>query len=296
MQKLQCELCGSIDILRTDDGFFQCQHCGCKYTLEQAKNLLGIVAETTIGDTELNRRVENAKAQIKIGQPAEETIESIIKDFPASPKGYMLEIENIINNLFKEKSICFVSSKNNKIRDYCTSLLKLAENSKEISIEEANVFLAEQFQRLYDGILNGDVYFSDVGAASYYSACHSLMQKAYDIGITNAKKLMEANVEIINETHYYAGDNRYYNTDFALGKVAIISAYGDEHLAYSNEAITDKNINSVIANAKANTLNQIKNNKKCVLCGSKVKKTLIGNNYKCTNISCGTTFNINDMM
>ena len=40
MQKLQCELCGSVDIVRTDDGFFQCQHCGCKYTLEQAKALL----------------------------------------------------------------------------------------------------------------------------------------------------------------------------------------------------------------------------------------------------------------
>ena len=52
MQKLQCELCGSVDIVRTDDGFFQCQHCGCKYTLEQAKALLSTV-ETTIGRSEL---------------------------------------------------------------------------------------------------------------------------------------------------------------------------------------------------------------------------------------------------
>ena len=37
MQKLQCELCGSVDIIRTDDGFFRCEHCGCKYTLEPAK-------------------------------------------------------------------------------------------------------------------------------------------------------------------------------------------------------------------------------------------------------------------
>ena len=40
MQKLQCELCGSIDIIKTEENVFQCQHCGCKYTLEQAKTLI----------------------------------------------------------------------------------------------------------------------------------------------------------------------------------------------------------------------------------------------------------------
>lgn len=47
MQKLQCELCGSVDIVRTDDGFFRCEHCGCKYTLEQAKAMLGTVETTS---------------------------------------------------------------------------------------------------------------------------------------------------------------------------------------------------------------------------------------------------------
>ena len=40
MTRLQCELCGSIDIIKTDENVFQCQHCCCKYTLEQAKNLI----------------------------------------------------------------------------------------------------------------------------------------------------------------------------------------------------------------------------------------------------------------
>lgn len=40
MTRLQCELCGSIDIIKTADNVFQCQHCGCKYTLEQAKTLI----------------------------------------------------------------------------------------------------------------------------------------------------------------------------------------------------------------------------------------------------------------
>lgn len=38
--KIQCELCGGIDIKKNDEGLFQCQSCGCKYTLNQAKTLL----------------------------------------------------------------------------------------------------------------------------------------------------------------------------------------------------------------------------------------------------------------
>lgn len=42
MQKMQCEMCGSTDIIK-QDGVFVCQYCGCKYTLEEAKKLLGTV-------------------------------------------------------------------------------------------------------------------------------------------------------------------------------------------------------------------------------------------------------------
>lgn len=40
MRKLKCELCGSIDIVKTANNLFECQHCGCKYTLEQARFLI----------------------------------------------------------------------------------------------------------------------------------------------------------------------------------------------------------------------------------------------------------------
>lgn len=39
MAKIQCELCGSTDIMK-DDGFFVCQHCGCKYSLEEARKMM----------------------------------------------------------------------------------------------------------------------------------------------------------------------------------------------------------------------------------------------------------------
>ncbi len=42
MQPLTCELCGSNDIIK-QDGLFVCQHCGTKYTLEEAKKMLDSV-------------------------------------------------------------------------------------------------------------------------------------------------------------------------------------------------------------------------------------------------------------
>ena len=39
MKTLKCDLCGSVEILKNGD-FFVCQHCGCKYTAEEARKLM----------------------------------------------------------------------------------------------------------------------------------------------------------------------------------------------------------------------------------------------------------------
>ncbi len=39
MKQLVCEMCNSTDLLK-QDGVFVCQHCGCKYTVEEARRML----------------------------------------------------------------------------------------------------------------------------------------------------------------------------------------------------------------------------------------------------------------
>lgn len=39
MKALKCELCGSNDVVK-QDGLFVCQHCGTKYSLEEAKKMM----------------------------------------------------------------------------------------------------------------------------------------------------------------------------------------------------------------------------------------------------------------
>lgn len=38
MKKLICEMCGSAELIK-QDGVFICQHCGCKYSVEEAKKM-----------------------------------------------------------------------------------------------------------------------------------------------------------------------------------------------------------------------------------------------------------------
>ena len=42
MKALVCEMCNSNDLVK-QDGMYVCQHCGTKYTIEEAKKLMGIV-------------------------------------------------------------------------------------------------------------------------------------------------------------------------------------------------------------------------------------------------------------
>ena len=43
MKQLTCEMCGSTDLIK-QDGFFVCQTCGCKYSVEEAKKMMVEVA------------------------------------------------------------------------------------------------------------------------------------------------------------------------------------------------------------------------------------------------------------
>ena len=40
MKQMTCERCGSTDLVK-QDGMFVCQSCGCKYTVEEARKLMG---------------------------------------------------------------------------------------------------------------------------------------------------------------------------------------------------------------------------------------------------------------
>lgn len=53
MSRLTCELCGSTDFLK-QDGVFVCQSCGTKYSVEEAKKLMGVGTATVANTVAVN--------------------------------------------------------------------------------------------------------------------------------------------------------------------------------------------------------------------------------------------------
>lgn len=39
MKTLKCEMCGSNDVVK-QDGLYVCQHCGTKYSVEEARKMI----------------------------------------------------------------------------------------------------------------------------------------------------------------------------------------------------------------------------------------------------------------
>lgn len=66
MKQLTCEMCGSTDLVK-QDGFFVCQTCGCKYSVEEAKKMMieGTVDVVIDTSKEISNLVERMYSCLK---------------------------------------------------------------------------------------------------------------------------------------------------------------------------------------------------------------------------------------
>lgn len=83
MKKMQCELCGSTDIVKIGPDLFECQHCNCKYTTEQARLLIQGTVELTKGASELQRLIKNVEALTAVRQYPHALCGELTQEFPA---------------------------------------------------------------------------------------------------------------------------------------------------------------------------------------------------------------------
>lgn len=60
MNQLVCEMCGGADLIKAD-GVFVCQSCGCKYSVEEARKMMGLEGVTSQGNVgaRKNSQAEN---------------------------------------------------------------------------------------------------------------------------------------------------------------------------------------------------------------------------------------------
>ena len=170
MNALICELCGSNDIVK-QGGYFVCQHCGTKYTVEEAKKILGTVKIDKTDDVKkllvLARRAKKEKNDEK----ADKYYEMVIMEDPenweavffqmcySAQKCKISEIEQVVNrvansydkNIRRIKDISDEAERSvalNTIVDDSISLVAvLQQNSLSYYMKHSNV-LIEHCSRL----------------------------------------------------------------------------------------------------------------------------------------------------
>ena len=147
MGKIECEICGSGDIIK-DNGLFVCQYCGCKYTLEEARKLMidgTVQVQGTVKNDETEKKphlLEMANSELSGAdgegegaiEYANKALEIDSKNPDASDKtSSRLQVEDIFFNKFENDNTLpheFLSNILNKLSD--KELFVIALNSKII--------------------------------------------------------------------------------------------------------------------------------------------------------------------
>ena len=285
MQKLQCELCGSVDIVRTDDGFFQCQHCGCKYTLEQAKALLGTV-ETTIGKAELERLLKNAKTYYDIEQfdEAKNTYEEVTKQFPDDYRGWLgllrLEYRNYMYNDWATPG----PEGTELLQKHLNICKKLCPSEK--MAEDINNEWARFWNYIANRCRSGKLIYCGGCDPEVFKNINPAMYELSKVGFENARILNSLDVWP-RDGHWFPKKPNYGSFKYYFGYTVMMD--GSMGTTDDGEIAVPVIDDAYVAKIKAEVqkyINEKLSHSKCPYCDCYLKKNIFGT--KCP--SCGRKF------
>ncbi|MBO7395618.1 MAG: hypothetical protein J6U16_05825, partial [Ruminococcus sp.] len=189
------------------------------------------------------------------------------------------------------------------------SLYVIAKGSPELSNEVDN-FFNEYSTRIYNGLINGEL--SEEVALKIAVVPHPVIKKMYEIGKKNAELLKANNIGIVNTKSanviaYCSDDifasrhNAYCDYEWEMNWLQKGICLGKEwyekyKMPIKPLILTENNIGEVVKFAKEMTRKIVVDKKTCMWCGSKTKKALIGNSYKCSNDNCNAVYPLSDLM
>ena len=305
MQKMQCELCDSIDIVKEDTGLYRCQHCGCQYTQEQARAMISGVVELVKGTAELERQMQNAETQMKLGEidKAMRIYQQLSEEYPHEYRVWWAMVLCIEAEIKAKKMFSGAG-------DVCNSkaLATCANDATRAELQRHRaVFWEELIPLIRDGTYNFKVGYN--WGKTAFEDKNWLPEVLRKEGINNARTMTSKGIG------YYGSTKRWIphvdrKTDsgeitFLLGNTIVWFAYDWEHGGAMRENILEesypfsadymKKITDDIAEytkeraiaKKINAADRRKYEKEqvkrgyCPSCYSFLKKTITGKCKKC---------------
>ena len=284
MQKLQCELCGSVDIVRTDGGFFKCQHCGCKYTLEQAKALLSTV-ETTIGKAELERLLKNAKTYYDLKQfyEAKKTYDEITKQFPDDYRGWLGLLRLEYRDYMYDSHITPTAGITEMLQKHFNICKKLCTSEK--TVDEINKEWEHFWNYMASQCISGKFTYGG-GDPEVFKSINPAMYELSKVGFENERILNSLDVWP-RDGHWFPKNPNYGSFKYYFGYTVMMD--GSTGTTDDGEIAVPVIDDAYVAKIKAEVqkyINEKLSHSKCPYCDCYLKKNIFGT--KCP--SCGRKF------
>ena len=258
MQAIKCELCGSNQLIKKDS-CFQCEHCGTKYTLEEAKKLIvsGTV-EVVTGNAEKERLLKNAEAFYKLGEIEKALLlyKDIQDKFPEEARGWEGTLIIIAN-----EGLCITEHTHYGVPYFYLdrSTVELNREFKRVFKNYENVsenpknkkfFIDIYTKKFFDGLVLSGGGFAEV----------LLPETIINEGVANAN--------LINELRLM----EYLTDDYSLKYSKCTFCYADLLFYVIDDDSRISKTKKVVNNEYLNNLKNFRiNNGLCLFCGGKFK-------------------------
>ena len=175
MQALVCELCGSNDIVK-QDGYYVCQHCGTKYTPEEARKMMVEGTVKIDNSAFVEKYLANARRAMQkedweevekyynlVEQNDPSNIEAIFYSSYGKARLSMVE-----NDIYKRQQICDVFCNSISVIDDNYNVEKSEENQKIILQMHTDLFKMYGTSFVYTQRTQNGSVVSDNRNSTYY--------------------------------------------------------------------------------------------------------------------------------
>jgi len=187
MQAIKCEMCNSNDFVK-EDGYFVCQHCGTKYTVEEAKKLM-VEGTVKIDSSENVQKwftvARRAKESDDI-ETAKKYYQMILDEEPNSWEAYFYSIYYDCKKIKNAE----ISSTSDRIRNSIQQAFKILDEFVSDKTEKENAIneLREKTNEITSYLLIGSHAFEESLPYSYKQPLDSIKRNItlcnvfFDIG------------------------------------------------------------------------------------------------------------------
>ncbi|MDE6747239.1 MAG: TFIIB-type zinc finger domain-containing protein [Oscillospiraceae bacterium] len=141
MKAMICEMCGGRDLVK-QDGLYVCQHCGCKYSTEEARKLFEVTGKVEVdGISTCEQLLEKGNTYLKFEdyKSAQNAFKEFINTYPHKRIGYEKYFTALTEN-FSEYFACDLAD-SNTVAEVNDIIRKLAKIDDGRGTYDANVFM-----------------------------------------------------------------------------------------------------------------------------------------------------------